>query len=159
MSNAQPIRPRQMGKTSTSFAIVASQYNLEFVNGLVRHAHDELTTLEPGCSAKVYWVPGAFEIPVVARALAEQKKHEAILALGLILQGQTAHATLIAQAVSESLQRIALDALIPVIHGVLLVENAEQARARCLEPEINRGTEAARAAVSTARTMAEIKKF
>lgn len=158
MSNAQPIRPRQVSRTTTAYAIVASQYNLEYVQGLISHAHQELSMIEPDATITLHWVPGAFEIPLAVKLAALKKKYSAILALGLILQGKTAHGTLIAESVTTSLQAIALDQLVPVIHGVLQVDNEEQARQRCLESEINRGTEAARAAVSAARLARELSK-
>jgi 6,7-dimethyl-8-ribityllumazine synthase len=102
------------------------------------------------------WAPGAFEIPLLAKLVAEKKKYNAILALGVVLQGATAHADLIGRAVTDSLQRISLEYSVPVINEVLLLQNEDQARQRCLELELNRGIEAARAAVSSARTVREI---
>lgn len=145
-----------VGKATFSFALVASQYNQEYVQGLVTHAHQELNELEPGCTATLVWAPGAFEIPLLVKLVAEKKKYNAILALGVVLQGATSHADLIGRAVTDSLQRISLEYSVPVINEVLLLQNEEQARQRCLEPELNRGIEAARAAVSSARTVREI---
>lgn len=156
MSQAQPIRPRMAGKASSAFAIIASQYNHDYVQGLVTHAHNELQELEPGSSTKLFWTPGAFEIPLIAKIVAASKRYNAVIALGVVLQGETAHASLIGQSVTNSLQEIALTAEVPVIHAVLLLDNEEQARARCLEDPINRGTEAARAAVASARLIREI---
>lgn len=158
MSSAHPIRPRLAGKATLSFAIVASQYNLEYVQGLISHAHQELNALEPEGQIMLHWVPGAFEIPLAVKLVAAQKRYQAVLALGLILNGATAHGTLIGQSVTTALQDIALEYSTPVIHGVLLMDNEDQARQRCLEDEINRGTEAARAAVSAARLVRELTK-
>jgi 6,7-dimethyl-8-ribityllumazine synthase len=69
----------------------------------------------------------------------------------VIFKGETGHADLIAASVSDTLCRMSVETLTPVIHGVLLLDNKEQARARCLEEEINRGTEAARAAIEVLR--------
>ena len=99
----------------------------------------------------LYEVPGAFEIPLVVQEVAARGGIDAIIALGVIIEGETAHAALIARTVTDSLQRIALTQRLPVIHEVLLVKNEEQARARCLGPEFNRGMEAARVAVRMAR--------
>lgn len=145
-----------VGKVGFSFAIVASQYNLTYVQGLVEHAHREINELEPGASTKLFWVPGAFEIPVMVKFLAEQRKYQAILGLGVILQGETAHGMLIAQSVSHALQAIAVDFTLPVINEVLLLDNEAQAGKRCLEDGINRGTEAARAAIAVARSIREL---
>lgn len=156
MSKTQPIKPRMALRASLSFGIVASQYNLSYVQAMVDSAHNELNQLEPGANISLTWVPGSFEIPVAVKVLAAQKKFDALIALGVVFQGETAHATLIAQSVSNALLTVAMDHSIPVIHEVLLLANEEQAKARCLGTELNRGVEAARAAVATARTIREI---
>jgi len=156
MSTAQPIRPRIVGKAGFSFALVASQYNLTYVQGMVEQAHRELGELEPGAKIKIIWASGAFEIPLLAKAAITHKKYDAVLALGVILQGETAHARLVAEAVTSALMQIALEFTVPVINEVLLLDNEQQARARCLDSEINRGTEAARAAVATSRAIREL---
>ena len=158
MSNLVPNRPRQ-GSTSSrrSFAIVASQYNPEFVKGLVDSTCSELMLLSPQASIEIYQVPGAFEIPVVLQEVARVGGVDAIIALGVIIEGETAHADLIGRAVTSALLEIALRFRVPVIHEVLLVENEAQARARTLCPEPNRGTEAARAAMRVVSVFAELK--
>lgn len=156
MSKTQPIKPRMALRATLSFGIVASQYNLAYVQAMADHAQNELNQLEPGANVSVVWVPGSFEIPVAVKVMATQRKYDAIIALGVVFQGETEHATLIANSVSTALQTVALDHSIPVIHEVLLLKNEEQAKARCLGAELNRGIEAARAAVATARTIREI---
>lgn len=157
MSKSVPMRPRLAPKATLSFAIVASQYNARFTQPLVDNAYRELNILEPGATVSLISAPGSFELPLMVQAVAELDRYQAIIALGLIIQGETAHATLIAQSVTTSLLDISLAHRVPVIHGVLLVENEEQARARCVEQEFNRGVEAARAAVASARTLRDIK--
>ena len=157
MSNALPMRPRLAPKATLSFAIVASQYNDEFTQPLVDHTNQELGLLEPGATVSLTSTPGAFEIPLAVQTVAELDRYQAIIALGVILEGETEHASLIAQNVTRALLDISLAHRIPVIHGVLLAKNAEQARARCIDTELNRGIEAARAAVSAARTIRDIK--
>ncbi len=156
MSTAHPIRPRMVGKASLSFAIVAGQYNLTYTQGLVDHALRELNELEPGSNTRLVWAPGAFEIPLFVKMLASQKKMSAILALGVVLQGETAHAGLITQTVTSALLDISLEYGIPVINEVLLLENEEQAEARCHGAELNRGVEAAHSAIAAARTVREL---
>jgi len=156
MSSAPTLRPRMAAKVVQSYAMVASQYNLPFVQGLIDHAYREISLVEPASKVSIVWAPGSFEIPLLTKLIAEQKKFDAILAMGVILQGETAHATLIAQSITNSLQDLALEYSMPVIHAVLLLENEDQARARCLEAEINRGTEAARAAIFSVRTAREL---
>jgi 6,7-dimethyl-8-ribityllumazine synthase len=101
---------------------------------------------------RVVRVPGAFEIPVVAAALAQSHlpRLSAILCLGVILQGETSHAQHIGEAVSHALARLQVALLIPVIHGVYHFNDKSQAQVRCLG---NRGIELARTALAMARVM------
>ena len=140
------------------FAIVASQFNARYVQGLVDHAEEELHSLASSAAISIYRVPGSFEIPVVVRELAQKKKNNAIIACGVIMQGETNHAKNLSRSVTDALQRIAVDYGVPVINVVLSFDNEDQARERCLENRINRGTEAARAAVEMASLMSELRR-
>jgi len=156
MSNL--VSPRPVAKRETRhFAIVASLFNGPYVQGLVDHATSELKSLSPASAVSLHRVPGAFEIPVVVRELALQKKADAILALGVILQGKTSHAQNLARSVTDALQQIAVEQGVPVINAVLSLENESQARARFLGSKINRGTEAARAAITIADVMRDLR--
>lgn len=157
MSNAITPRPRVLGTVKRHFIIVASQFNPSFVQGLVDHFTAELRALAPAATLTLYQVPGAFEIPVVVRELASQKRSDAIIAVGVILKGKTNHAENLSRSVTDALQRIAVTHGLPVINVVLSFDDEEQARARCLENEINRGTEAARAAVEISNVMAKLR--
>lgn len=156
MAKTAPPRPRSFVRQQ-HFAIVASLFNRVYVQGLVDHAVTELRALSPKADISIHQVPGAFEIPVVVREIALKKNVEAILALGVILQGKTSHAQHLAHSVTDALQKIAIDHGVPVINAVLSLENEAQARERCLEPEINRGTEAARAAVSMGELIGDLR--
>jgi 6,7-dimethyl-8-ribityllumazine synthase len=156
MSKTVPPRPSVIDGKRT-FIIVASQFNAHYVEGLVDHAKKELRALAPNAAIAVQRVPGAFEIPVIVRELAAQAKADAIIACGVILRGKTNHAQNLSRSVTDALQRIAIDYGVPVINAVLSFENETQARERCLEDKINRGTEAARAAVEMARVMSELR--
>ncbi len=156
MSLLAPPRPRLDGVTRT-FTIVASKFNPQYVQGLVAHATDELRALLPDSIVTLHEVPGAFEIPIVVRELALQKMTDAILAMGVILQGHTPHAEHLARSVTDALQRIAIEHGVPVINAVLSLENEAQARERCLESKINRGTEAARAAIEIANVLDDVR--
>ena len=156
MSKAFPPRLRTAGHSTASYAIVASRFNQEFVQALVDNAHAELSSLEPGANIVLVWTPGSFEIPLFVQATAELNRFQAVIALGVILEGETEHARLIAEAVTRSLMDLSLKHKLPVIHEVLLVKDEAQARARCMGTENNRGVEAARAAVSAARKLPEI---
>jgi 6,7-dimethyl-8-ribityllumazine synthase len=155
MSNASPPRvPVVAGKRR--FVIVASKFNARYVEGLVDHATQEFRKQSPDASLRLHRVPGAFEIPIVVREIALRKKADAILSVGVILKGQTDHAKNLARSVTDALQTIALEYGVPVINCVLTLENEEQARERCLEEKINRGREAARAAIEIAAVMADL---
>ena len=156
MPKAFPLRPRTASETSRSYAIVASQFNDSYVQPLVDNACREFAELEPGAAVEVFRTPGSFEIPIFVQAAAELKRFQAILALGVVFQGETAHAALIAESVTKALLEISLKNHIPVIHEVLFLKNEEQAKERCLGKEHNRGIEAARAAVQAARNLLEI---
>jgi 6,7-dimethyl-8-ribityllumazine synthase len=144
-------------KGKRQFSIVASLFNGKYVRGLIDHATEELKALSPAADISLHHVPGAFEIPVVVRELALRKEADAILALGVILQGKTSHAQNLARSVTDALQQIVLEHGIPVINAVLSLETEAQAQERCLGSEINRGTEAARAAVEIANVMGDLR--
>jgi 6,7-dimethyl-8-ribityllumazine synthase len=156
MSKLLPSRPR-LGSQRKTFAIVYGEYNPEFVNGLVDHAEKELREISHGYEIIKFAVPGAFEIPVVVQELASNQSIDAIIALGVIIEGETAHAALIATSVTNSLQQISLAFRLPVVHEVLLVKTAEQAKKRSLEPELNRGTEAARVAAKMVKVLSDVR--
>jgi len=157
MSQFIPATLRVTG-TKRVFVLVASQFNAKYVRGLATHCTDELRKLSPASSVTLHRVPGAFEIPIVVREKARQGNVDAIVALGVILQGETAHAQHLGQVVTQALQQISLEYGVPVIHAVLSLKDEEQARKRCLEDEINRGTEAGRAAVEMADLLAKLRK-
>jgi 6,7-dimethyl-8-ribityllumazine synthase len=157
MSKSVPLRPHVV-RSKRRFAIVASEFNARYVQGLVDHAEKELNTLAVNATISIQRVPGAFEIPVVSRELASLAKPDAIIACGVIMQGETNHAKNLSRSVTDALQRIALDYGVPVINVVLSFDNETQAHARCLENKINRGTEAARAAVEIADVMSELRR-
>ncbi|MEC7861172.1 MAG: 6,7-dimethyl-8-ribityllumazine synthase [Verrucomicrobiota bacterium] len=149
-SNSLAPKPRSIG-TRRTISIVASLYNDELVNSLLNSTIEELRRIMPSITVPVYRVPGAFEIPVCAKHLIENNTNDALIALGVIIKGETDHADLIGSSVTTSLQNLALANNIPIIHEVLLTENREQAVERCQGAK-NRGLEAAKAAI----TMAEL---
>jgi 6,7-dimethyl-8-ribityllumazine synthase len=156
MSSTAPSRPK-IAKAKRTFHIVASRFNAEYVDGLLEHATQELRALAPDATISLYRVPGAFEIPVVVRELASHESTDAVIACGVIMQGATNHAQNLSRSVTDALQRIAVDQAVPVINVVLTFDNESQACARCLENKINRGTEAARAAVEIVTVLSQLR--
>lgn len=156
MQKCFPMRPQPPDQVQLSLAIVASEFNREFVQGLVDNATHEIQDINPDYRSDTFWCPGSFEIPLFVQSAAESQRYDAIIALGVIIEGETAHAQLIAEAVTCALMDISLKNKLPVIHEVLLVKNESQAKARCLEAAHNRGIESARAAISAATNLKKI---
>ena len=157
MSHQFPVRP-DTEAAPWRFGIVASEYNREYVDGLVGFAKDELLAIAPQSEATVLRVPGSFEIPIAVQAVIEHQAPNAVLAFGVIFDGETMHAELIAGAVTTALMNLSLQHKTPILHEVLVVKNDEQATERCLLPKINRGIEAARAAIRILSTLSNLAK-
>lgn len=154
---AYPTLP-EVDTTPRRVVVVASQYNPRFTNALVSSAQDELKKNLPNATIEVHRVPGAFEIPVVVEAVCQASdKPDAVIALGIIIRGSTAHADLIAATITDSLQRSAINHLLPVIHEVLLLDNESQAEERAMGEQLNRGVEAAQAASAMIRVFDGLK--
>ncbi len=144
-STQKKVRPVSHGR----IAIVAARYNEEYVNGLLAAALGVLR--KAGIATpEIHRVPGSYEVPVMAAALARRRERrpEAIICLGLIWQGETTHAQHIGEAVSFALMDLAMESGVPVIHQVLTVKNRKQAKARCLVAKTNRGAEGAHTALA-----------
>lgn len=149
MSTALPARPRSAPTQKVRIAIVASLYNEQYTQALVDNVKEELAAILPNAQLDIARVPGAFEIPVACEVLLDgQTPPDAVIALGVIIQGKTKHACMVAESVTASLQEMAIRHKKPVIHEVLLLDDEKQAYARCMAAKLNRGVEAARAAHS-----------
>lgn len=157
MSKVLPPKPRSLNQ-KTQITIVASQYNSEFTDALVENTHEELMELVPNGQIELIRVPGAFEIPVTVEAVMKQQQPECVICLGLIIRGQTAHGDIVAESVTNALQSISINHVIPIVHEVLLVNDEKQAYARCIGNKLNRGREAARTAASVVDTFHQIKR-
>jgi 6,7-dimethyl-8-ribityllumazine synthase len=138
------------------FVIVASKYNARYVDAMLKAAVAVLKKARAE-EVQIVRVPGAFEVPLVAAKLATvSPSPSAIICLGVILRGATSHAQSISDVVSYALGTIALQAQVPVIHEVLLLENEQQAIERCLSKKHNRGAEAALTAIEMSQLMASL---
>lgn len=157
MSISLPPKPRIVG-AKIRICIVASIYNEPFTNALTENAIEELRELIPQGRVDLIRVPGAFEIPVTVASILQRDPPACIIALGLIIRGSTAHADLVGSAVTDALQRLAIQSLCPIIHEVLLLDDEQQAHARCISPELNRGREAARAAAAMIHVFQELDR-
>lgn len=130
------------------FAIVVSRFNSFVVNKLVEGAIDCLVRHETEDKniTEVY-VPGAFEIPLVAQRLAKSGKYDAVIALGAVIRGSTPHFDLVAAEVSKGVASVSLETGVPVIFGVLTTDTIEQAIERAGTKSGNKGFDAAMSAM------------
>jgi 6,7-dimethyl-8-ribityllumazine synthase len=130
-------------------AVVAARFNEDVVSRLVLGAREEAA--RHGCEVDdTVWVPGAFEIPVVAQRLAASGVFEAIVTLACVIRGGTPHFEYVSSAVTMGCEAVARSTGIPVGFGVLTVDDRDQALARARGSEGDKGAEAAQAAIATA---------
>jgi len=133
------------------FAIIVSRFNEEITEGLLTGARAALESAQVrGDDVTLIRVPGAFEIPVAARRLAETGRFDAIICLGCVIKGETMHFEYIASAVSQGIMDVGTATGIPVTFGVLTALTDEQAAVRAAAGTGNKGREAALAAVEMA---------
>lgn len=139
------------------FGIIVGRFN-EFISGkLLNGAVDAL--LRHGAEEKdieVSWVPGAFEIPLVAQRMASSKKFDAIICAGAVIRGSTPHFDYVASEVSKGIAKVTLDTGIPVIFGVLTTDTIEQAIERAGTKAGNKGYDAAVTAIEMANLLKSI---
>ena len=137
-----------VAKEGMKVAIVASRFNEIIVNkllggavdGLVRHGVEEE-------NITAAWVPGAFEIPVVAQKLAQSKKYDAVICVGAVIRGDTTHYDYVCNEVSKGVAQVGLSTGVPVLFGIITTENIEQAIARAGSKAGNKGYDCALSAI------------
>jgi 6,7-dimethyl-8-ribityllumazine synthase len=140
-------------------AIVAGRFNDDVTMLLLDGAVEALRGhgLDPA-TVPVVWVPGAFEIPLAAKRLAESGEHDAVICLGAVIRGDTPHFEYVAGACASGISRIALDTGVPIAFGVLTTDDREQAFARTGGAEGNKGAEAAATAVEMVDLLRQLGK-
>lgn len=130
------------------FAIVCSRYNDFIVKSLVSGAYDALIRHEVNPEdIYVYKVPGAFEIPLMCKKLAETKNYDAVIAIGAVIRGSTPHFEYVSSEVAKGVAKAGYDTGVPVIFGVLTTDTIEQAVERAGTKAGNKGAEAAMSAL------------
>jgi 6,7-dimethyl-8-ribityllumazine synthase len=141
-----------------SFGLVASRFNdlmtKELISGcidtLVRHGAEDK-------DISVAWVPGAFELPLVAQKMAKTKKFDALICLGTVIRGATPHFDYIASEVAKGVAKVSLDSGLPVIFGVITADSIEQAVERAGSKDGNKGRDAALSAIEMVSLSNELK--
>ena len=140
-------------------ALVASRFNSFLVEQLVKGAEDAFVRLGGDAdNLLLVRVPGAYEIPVTAKKLAETGSFAAVVGLGAVVQGATPHASLINETTARAFSEISLETGIPVVDGVVSAETLEQAVERCGTKQGNKGFSAMQTAVEMANVLKALKK-
>ena len=130
------------------YALVVSRFNHFITEKLVEGAVDALT--RSGANPEeieIFWVPGAFEIPLVVKRIAEKENHHAIICLGSVIRGETPHFDYIASEVTKGLALLNLEFTIPISYGIITADNTEQAIERAGTKMGNKGFQAAQSAI------------
>lgn len=148
-------RPQRPG---VRVAAVVSSFHDDLTGAMLESARRELIACGmDAADFEVAWVPGSFELPLVARRLARRDDIDAVLALGLVLTGETTHDRWVAQGATEGLMRASLETDKPIAFGVLTCQSLAQARSRALPPDQggkeDKGREVARAVIMTLNTL------
>lgn len=141
------------------FAIVVSTFNEMVTSRLLAAAESTLSQLgTPQHHIEVIRVPGAFEIPLIAKTLAQSRRFDAIICLGAVIRGETPHFEYICAETSRGISHASLETGIPIIFGVLTTDTVDQAMERSGPPERNKGADAARTALEMALLMKRLSK-
>ena len=145
--------------SSYKIAIVISQFNKEISDNLLEGALDEYSQKfeDSRSNIEIFDVPGAFEIPgTIMKILKNNKKYHAIIALGNVIKGETAHFEYISSSVTNSISKISVNSDIPILYGILTAYNYEQALKRSDVKQLNKGGEVMNAAIKTIETYKKI---
>lgn len=139
------------------FGLVVSRFNELLSSRLLEGALDCLRRHKASeDDVDVVWVPGSFEIPLLIKALASQKKYDALIALGVVIRGETPHFEYVASEAIKGLARVSLEAGLPVALGIVTADNLEQAIERAGTKGGNKGWQAAQSAIEMANLLRSI---
>ncbi|MGI6449615.1 MAG: 6,7-dimethyl-8-ribityllumazine synthase [Desulfitobacteriia bacterium] len=141
------------------FAIVAGRFNEFITNKLIGGAIDALK--RHGVdedNIELVWVPGAFEIPLIAKKMAELKRFNAVICLGAVIRGATPHFDYVSSEVSKGIANVGLETGVPIIFGILTTDTIEQAIERAGTKAGNKGFDAAMTAIETANLLKQLTK-
>lgn len=153
----QTIQGKLDGK-DFKFSIVVSRFNTFITEKLLDGAIDCLVRHNvKEENIKVYWVPGSFEIPSVAKKLAQSKNSDAVICLGCVIRGETPHFDYVASEVSKGIAQVSLETGVPVVFGVLTTDTIEQAIERAGTKAGNKGFDAAMTAIELVNLYKEIE--
>ena len=137
--------------------IVAARFNEFITSKLLSGAVDALTRHDvKEDDIEVAWVPGAFEIPLIASKMAKSNKYDAIICLGAVIRGNTSHYDYVCSEVSKGIAHVSLNSDIPVMFGVVTTDNIEQAIERAGTKAGNKGADAAKSAIEMANLISEL---
>jgi len=158
MSDVNIIEHKGAIEGSIKIAIVASRFNSFIVDRLYDGAIKSLVAnnVNRDCITVVK-VPGAFEIPVAVKTLLDKDEYDAVITLGAVIRGETPHFDFICNECTQGISQLAIASGVPVIFGVLTVDNSEQAMDRAGDEESNKGYEAASAALEMISVLRQIK--
>ena len=148
----------KLNGSGLKIGIVAARFNEFIVSKLVSGAEDCLYRHDVAKEdVEVAWVPGAFEIPLVAQGMARTKKYDAIICLGCVIRGATSHYDYVCNEVSKGIAKVSLDENMPVMFGVVTTENIEQAIERAGTKAGNKGYDCAMGALEMVSLLKGIK--
>jgi len=153
------LRKGSQDATGLTFGLVASKFNKFVTSRLLSECVKALTKAGASDEAiEVVRVPGAFEIPLVARQLARSGRFDAVICLGAVIRGDTPHFEFISAEVSRGILQASMDSNIPIIFGVLTTDTVAQAIERADPAKLNRGADAAKTAIEMVNVMRLLKK-
>ncbi len=157
MNNINLIEGKVVAPEGMKVGIVASRFNEIIVNkllggavdGLVRHGVEE-------SNITAAWVPGAFELPLIAQKMVESKKYDAVICVGAVIRGDTSHYDLVCNEAAKGVAQVSLKTGVPVLFGIITTENIEQAISRAGSKAGNKGYDCALSAIEMVNLMKQI---